>query len=438
MADFSLDDFTKEVLARMEAAHEKSQEISRISKTIADGAGTYADVERLASLTGKSTGKVLADALVEKAVDGKVTEEVAKAILSKPLEGNYEAIAEACQQAQEALNRKAGLGLKAVKPEFPRSRINGLVTEVTGKDDMNNFAGTLVQQVENLSLSTVDDSVRVNAAAHSRAGLYPKIKRISDGKCCKWCSALAGTYDYYDVNDTGNDVFRRHNNCRCQILYDPGDGARMQDVHSKRLLSAEESAKIEARKTAGIYEEKKDPEQREADAEILKKGGLGSGSGNGIIKPHDPPVYLKTISINDEEQIATEIEAFEKLAIDSPIETALVILQNGDVYKCYGVIDGVYPDADFGDKLKGAIVSHNHPASTTEYSFSDSDRLLFYDYKLRLLRGKDHMFTYQIDYDTSNIDIVPENALDYVNIRHSMMIRDAHKFNFGYRRWEND
>lgn len=271
MALSSLEEFTREISAALDAALEKSREVSSLVQKIQEGRGTYADADRLASLTGRSTGKAVADGLAQNSVDGKVAEEVARAALIRPLEHNYNIVADACETVQKSLNKKAGLGLNAVRPEFNRDRAEGLVTEILGKDDVPSFAGTIIQQIENVSMSTVDDSVRVNADAHYNAGLSPKIERIADSKCCEWCNSLAGTYEYSRVNNTGNDVFRRHANCRCQVLYDPGNGKKWQDAHSKRLISADESAKIEARKKYGLYEEWKTPEHRVAIAEMFQK-----------------------------------------------------------------------------------------------------------------------------------------------------------------------
>lgn len=47
---------------------------------------------------------------------------------------------------------------------------------------------------------------------------------------------MAGVYDYSKVSNTGNNVFRRHANCDCTVVYDPGDGSKkVQDVWSKRI-----------------------------------------------------------------------------------------------------------------------------------------------------------------------------------------------------------
>ena len=64
-----------------------------------------------------------------------------------------------------------------------------------------------------------------------RSGLTPKIFRKAERKCCDWCAQLAGEYDYPDVPD---EVYQRHERCRCTVEYDPADGKRKrQNVHTK-------------------------------------------------------------------------------------------------------------------------------------------------------------------------------------------------------------
>lgn len=98
------------------------------------------------------------------------------------------------------------------------------------------------------------DGVRTSVAGFGRseagkAGLQPRIIRKATGTCCEWCKNLAGTYDYPVENE---DVYRRHERCRCTVDYDPGGAKRFQDVHTKEWKTAEERAKVEARKTLGI------------------------------------------------------------------------------------------------------------------------------------------------------------------------------------------
>ena len=267
----ALDEIVKSIIEEYDAGNQEDATLAPLIRRIQEGKATYADVEKLASRTGIRAGRLLADQLTALSVDGRVSKEQARALLMGMTRHNYDVVSGAAADVQENLNRRAGLGLKAVRPEFNRNRVEGLITEVVGKEDVPAFGKTLTQQVENLSVATVDDSVKVNAKAHYNAGLSPKIVRLTDGKCCKWCDKLAGVYDYSKVNNTGNDVFRRHANCGCQVVYDPADGTKWQDAHSKRLLSADESAKIEARKTVGLNEELKTPEERIAEAGRLKR-----------------------------------------------------------------------------------------------------------------------------------------------------------------------
>lgn len=76
---------------------------------------------------------------------------------------------------------------------------------------------------------------KVQGIFQYKAGLSPKIIRTTTGKCCKWCDNLEGMYEYEKVLDTGNDVFRRHEHCRCMVEHDNGDGKRI-NVHTKKTV----------------------------------------------------------------------------------------------------------------------------------------------------------------------------------------------------------
>ena len=95
------------------------------------------------------------------------------------------------------------------------------------------FKHALGEAVVNFTQSVIDAAVKENADFHLKAGLRPKIRRTSTGKCCEWCNRLTGVYDYEAVSDTGNDVFRRHKHCRCTVEYDAGDG-KVTNVHTKK------------------------------------------------------------------------------------------------------------------------------------------------------------------------------------------------------------
>ena len=138
-------------------------------------------------------------------------------------------------------------------------------------------------------------------------------------------------------------------------------------------------------------------------------------------------------------QLKKELQEFEKNAIKESVETACVITKDGEVFKCFGVNDRVFPDFDLGDKLIGASVSHNHPINETAYSFSQADLSLFLDYDLDVLRGCDEKYTYEFTRNAKELD-AHINIFDLTeeDAAHEEMVMKAEKFGIGYRRWKND
>lgn len=153
------------------------------------------------------------------------------------------------------------------------------------------------------------------------------------------------------------------------------------------------------------------------------------------IPEHQPAEFVKNIDIKNNLLIQKEIEAFENMYANADLENAIVITSKGNVYHCYGVEDGVFPDIDLGDELVGAIISHNHPKSATEYTFSGSDVALFTQYKLERLRGVDYKYCYELTNDESIIDEYPVDWTTEENIQHASMIDRCKIRELGYHRW---
>ena len=169
-------------------------------------------------------------------------------------------------------------------------------------------------------------------------------------------------------------------------------------------------------------------------------GLASSGEYANAIPSHDPPEMVGTIDISDEEKIGQIFDEYEEIIRTSPIENAIVITKDGEVYHCYGQLNGVWPNIDLGDKLYGAYVLHNHPVgSLNEYSFSKEDINLFEKYKLNFLGGIDDKYRYMLDRSSTIIDSEPTigEALktDYGELqRHAEVIREISRFNIGYHR----
>lgn len=144
---------------------------------------------------------------------------------------DHQIVTEATSIVQKNINEKANLGLKPVEPKIDLERAEGLAQNVAEQESYEKATARMHTGLDNFSQHTVDEHLRQNARFHWKTGMNPKIVRKADSGACKWCRALAGTYDYEDVKDTGNDVFRRHENCDCTVEFIVGKKA--QDVWSK-------------------------------------------------------------------------------------------------------------------------------------------------------------------------------------------------------------
>ena len=223
----------KLIAKKFMASVDNDRRVMGLMKKLKGGHSTYADADLLASRTGKLAGRAIKDAVLDAAIDGAIDEETASAIFQLTMKENYNLVANYTDTVQTNINRKAGNQLKAVRPKFNQDRIDGMITELLESDDVLEVAPRLVAQIENASMAIVDNAVQENFRFQTAIGRSPKIVRTAESKCCEWCENLAGEYDYADVKRTGDDVYRRHENCRCTVEYI--DSEKVQDVHSKSI-----------------------------------------------------------------------------------------------------------------------------------------------------------------------------------------------------------
>lgn len=227
-----------------------NQKIKATYKALADGTATYAQAQEFAVTLGEILAGAFAKHLSSSQLpDGKMYYNVANRILHPTMGGGYELVADYSRQVQEIINRSLGIGIKAIQAPMNKDKIDGLINIVSNAEQYDDVAYALGEPVVNFMSCIVDDTVKANARFQRDAGLSPKIKRTATGGCCEWCRKLAGTYDYNDVSDTGNNVFRRHQYCRCLVEYD--GGGDLQNVYSKKRYKAND---IDARIRASVLE----------------------------------------------------------------------------------------------------------------------------------------------------------------------------------------
>ena len=103
----------------------------------------------------------------------------------------------------------------------------------------NIISNLLGEPVSNLCHAFYDQYVEANVKFRSKAGMKEVIIRRQLGKCCKWCADLAGIYTPENAPD---DIYRRHDNCKCMVTYKDEDG--YTDVWTKKEFESQKKARI--------------------------------------------------------------------------------------------------------------------------------------------------------------------------------------------------
>ena len=229
--------------------YKKSEVVAELYSKVKQGNATYKEANDFAIEVGEILAKAYKNNLSSDVLpDGKMYYNIAQRIISPTMTTNYNIITNVTDQVQQSLNEASNIGIRPITPALNQDRIDGIINRVSGEDIFDEVSWILDEPVKNFSQSIVDDAIRENAEFHAAAGMSPKIIRRLTGGCCEWCSRLAGTYTYPDVPE---DVYRRHQRCRCTVDYYPGSG-KIQNTHTKQWRKEVESDKIDARKQLGI------------------------------------------------------------------------------------------------------------------------------------------------------------------------------------------
>lgn len=188
--------------------------IRSLYRRVADGKATYAEVQTFA----QRASVICSEVLIGYAPEADFTEWV-RQLVTPSLTQMHGLIDDVAQQVQTHINKAAHIGIRAQSVPVDAERISGIASALEAAEDTAQAESLLRRTSENYARHVGDEAVRRNAAFQRKAGLKPTIRRTSAAKCCAWCAGIAGTYDYEDVSRQGDDVWKRHLDCRCTITY---------------------------------------------------------------------------------------------------------------------------------------------------------------------------------------------------------------------------
>ena len=228
----------KEIQDDFERLYQRDEEVKKMLELIASGKATYEEANTYAIRLGEILSKTYSTKISSDILpDGKMYYNIAKRIIDPTMYKNFELISDASLKVQTSLNQTAKINIKAIPSKYNQQKVDSIINKLTS-DQFYKVAYILRDSVIHFSQGIVDDTIKKNAEFHSRSGLHPKITRKVRGNCCDWCMNLAGKYPY--PNDVPDDVYKRHDNCRCDVQYYPGEGKQVQNVHTKSWENREE------------------------------------------------------------------------------------------------------------------------------------------------------------------------------------------------------
>src|SRR5699024_2786801 len=232
-------DVVPELLDKIERDFNKkikeSAKLESLRKAIDNGTATYAQANAYAVEVGGILAGVFKTHIKSDVLpDGHMYYNIAERILVPTLSNNHIMVTKLSAEVQAHLNKSIGLGLKGIEAQINKPRIESIINRITAEETFDDVAWILDEPIINFTQSSVDDTIKANVDFQGESGLSPTIIRITDGlKACKWCKSMAGIYKYPNVPE---DVYKRHDRCRCTVEYDPGD-ARKQNIWTKEWRS---------------------------------------------------------------------------------------------------------------------------------------------------------------------------------------------------------
>lgn len=236
----------------------KDKRVTRIGRRIRDGTATLSDVHDYSACLGEDLSQALLNNLTTETLpNGILYYNIAERTVIPALKTNYDLVNEMATIVQGLEDNRNNIGLKPITAEFPEERIRGLIDKITQEDvTVDNVVNWLKEPIVNNSESFMDDFVDANAKFREDAGMQAKLIRKAEANCCPWCADLEGEYDYGDAPD---DIYRRHEFCRCVVTFKVGK--RRQDAWSKKVWETPKED-IEARKAIGSEKEEISREER--------------------------------------------------------------------------------------------------------------------------------------------------------------------------------
>ncbi|MBQ7003669.1 MAG: hypothetical protein IJN57_06895 [Oscillospiraceae bacterium] len=314
---------------QLDDALKNDSRLAKIAEKIRAGSADFRDTAEYSEIVAGHLSHVLQENV------GEIRSPLGKQYACEALlKDHYAAINDVLGEVQASVDEKNGIHIAPQKAAFPAERVQKVAHAL---EDPTVPPETIVRRagapVENVAKSMHDDYMEENAKFRSDAGLKCWIVRTTDGKCCSWCTSIAGRYEY---GKEPQDVYRRHDNCGCTVTYE--NGRQRHDVWSKRTWESDQPTPVRVEPTRLTGAQGREIEQRNlsqitrfshaqgeaVQAQNLRYRGLTSGERQiAAIKSSDELTFPRInnapqIDKRFAEELRREYESFTNIFGDLP------------------------------------------------------------------------------------------------------------------------
>ena len=287
---------------------------------------------------------------------------------------------------------------------------------------------------------------------------FYKFVATLDHRTTPTCQSLDGQVFSIEEMNQGTNAPPMHCRCRSTIIPTLGEGLvskgnrSAKDAEGKRIkipanMNYNDWKKVYIDKSQTLEQWQKNNLNKSAASVKINNNssnsqkGLGAGDKIFMNVEGTPPKFIGRLPNLEKSTIEKTLAYFENQIANAKIENGFVITTNGEIYHCTGHQVGLPTIEDLGEKLKGAVVTHNHPDSfVNEHSFSGLDWSLFERYNLKILRGVEESFVYELNRnkDDSKLSDLILDGKDDLNGWHNVILIKALNKGYGYRRWRRE
>lgn len=326
-----------DIIDLLKAKAASDPQLRSVLKRVEKGTAGFKDTAEYSVQFAHLLGRTLSDNVIN------IPTDVREAAAEELLRYGYDDINAVLADVQTSLDNKAGIHIRPQKADFPTERVQQLTRSLIDPTVADSVIKRRARAgSETITKSFHDSFIKKNATFRNDAGLTCYIIREGTG-CCQWCSDVAGKYKF---GTQPSDIFRRHDNCDCTIIYDGQVLRGKQNTDGSRSKTWEEVPDADGSYNAKVLSE--------ADSRAIEQRNLQMfrGVNNFSSKPGKSDSAIADIEFINSQKYA---DKFKGKYANPNVENAVVSACRQIIKNRNGTF---YEEAFFIDANTGKTISY--------------------------------------------------------------------------------